>query len=70
MQLIYLPSILHNARFNPSGTPNTLRGSAYGASRADLSFGLNGIADVVVCIFLLIFAILSKKVRAEGEGWP
>lgn len=62
LQLIYLPSIIYNSSFNPPDTPDTLKGSAYGAQRSDLSFGLTGLTDFAVCVFLIIFAIVSKKV--------
>jgi hypothetical protein len=33
-----------------------------GATKGDLSFGYNGVVDFIVCLFLILFALVSKKV--------
>jgi hypothetical protein len=65
--VIYIPSIWYNYKNNPVGTPNILKGSVLGATKGDLSFGYNGVVDFIVCLFLILFALVSKKVG--GGRW-
>lgn len=61
--IIYIPTIWRNYKFVSDGVPLILRGSALGADRSDVLFGFYGMVDFAVCLFLLIFAIVSKKVE-------
>lgn len=60
--LVSLSTIRNNLDFNgdDNDIPFYLKGSALGASRADLSFKNQGLTDVIVCALLVVFAIVAK----------
>ncbi|CAM9375034.1 unnamed protein product, partial [Chrysoparadoxa australica] len=61
MTLVYLPSMIHNYSFNPEETPSLLLGTVLGAERDDLSYGKNGVPDLIATVLLLVFAVTAKK---------
>jgi len=61
--IIYLPSLVNNYKYDPPGLPFIVKGSAVGAQRKDLKFGLTGMTDFAACVFLLLFAVVAAKVE-------
>ena len=55
-----LIALTYNSRFNPDDTIFQLEGSVYGATRGDLEMNHQGVSDIMCCIVICVFTVLSK----------
>ena len=53
-------ALTYNSRFNPDDTIFQLEGSVYGATREDLEMNHQGVSDIMCCIVICVFTVLSK----------
>lgn len=60
-----LIALTYNSKFNPDDTLFQLEGSVYGATRADLKLNHQGLSDIMVCIVICAFTILSHSMEKK-----